>query len=853
MSDPHDPEQQPLLASTSDSAGPSTGNEPPASLLARTRTALHNPKRLNGLEKALAALAILLLVLVAVFAGLFAGETVKYKHHRHDGREGGRAPTATVTATATSTVPGPTQTVRPMPGLPGKNGEVCLTGSCVKSAAKVLSSLDTTVDPCEDFYHFANGGWLATHSIPPGQGGFGTFQQVDEANKRIIRSIIDSKPDPSLPEADQRNLKHLRSFWASCTDESSLEKQGQGPLLDVAAEVVKAWRGSSGAEAEEEEEEQFYAVINGMDGPQVRKGRKDGKWDPKTKKERLTDALSFLHSRGIDALFNAYTEGDVGRSPSTNVLWLSQAGLGLPSKDYYSDKDTVKFYEDVAQEVLKEVYGLRKESTVGAELAKEVVELEKKIAKASLDAADLDLPIPTYNRYNSSALQALFPSITFADYFASFTPRPQYPDPVIVTSPEFFGNLSKIVDRTAPDVLEAYFVLQTVLAYGELLGPKQPLAKSVSRFSNHLSGVPAGESRPRPEICLDAALSSLGFLIGRPFVEEAFPGESKEYAEGIIWAIIGAFKERLPGRTWLDEETREKAREKVEAIKVKIGYPTSSPNTSSPESIERYYSLNLPIEKDDFVGNVLRSRVADQRRMWAKVGMERDEGEWDMVPSEVNAYYQPSANEIVFPAGILQTPFFNVDWPEYLNFGAFGGVASHELAHASDQAGRLYDGQGYLRDWWTKEAAKAFEERQQCFREQYRNYTITGPDGKEHPIDSSLTGGEDGADNGGVKLAFTAWKTRLDSDPKGEKYKNYELPGLGEYSREQLFFLAYAQGWARKVTPEEALRRIRTDPHSPTQYRVIGPLSNSEQFAKAWNCPVGSVMNRGEEKRCEIW
>ncbi|GAA6040657.1 hypothetical protein JCM8097_008090 [Rhodosporidiobolus ruineniae] len=855
-----DEEDAPLLA-TYDTAGEeAAASAAPASFSTRARSALRNPKRLNGLERALAILAILLLVLTAVFAGLFAGEAVKYhrleRAWRHDHQHPpAPQPTSTVTATKTA-APGPTG----RPGHPGKNAEICLTGSCVTSAAKIISSLDTSVDPCEDFYSFANQGWLDAKEIPAGKGSYGTFNEVDDRNKRIIRDIIDAKPDSSLPEADQRNLAHLRAFWQSCTDEDGLEHAGSQPLFDFVDEVITAWRGGKAFDVDAEAEDEtdgddslvdllFQSALD-LSG---KKRKSPPRWDPKTARSRLTAALSLLHSRGVTALFEGIAEGDVGKQAGTNVLWISQAGLGLPSKDYYGDKETIKAYEEVAAKILAEVYHARKEQAVDAEdLAKGVLKLEKEIAAISLDAADLDLPIPTYNPYTASSLQALFPSISFANYFASFSPRPRFPDPVIVSSPAFFGNLTKVVERAAPDVLEAYFVLQASLEYGDLLGLKQPIRKQVDLLSSLINGIPADSRQPRSEICLDSALENFGFLIGRPFVQRAFPGESKNYAEAIIRSIIQAFKDRLPGRSWLDEETRKKALEKVEAIQVKIGYPTS-PNTSDATAIERYYALNLPVEKNDFFGNVLRSRVADEKRKWIKVGRPVDRGEWDMVPSEVNAYYQPSSNEIAFPAGISQPPFFSVDWPEYLNFGSFGSVAAHELSHSLDQSGRQYDGAGRLVNWWTNSTNAAFLERQKCFQKQYANYTITGPDGKQYPVDSRLTGGEDGADSGGVAQAFTAWKGRWESDLKGEKFKNYILPGLAQYSREQMFFIAYAQGWARAMTPGEALRRIRTDPHSPTKYRVNGPLSNNAEFAKAFNCPVGSPLHRSEKERCEIW
>ncbi|GAA6014145.1 hypothetical protein JCM11491_004119 [Sporobolomyces phaffii] len=827
MSD-RDEEQQPLLG---DEAGPAD-NEPQG-FRQRFSSALHNPKRLNGLEKALAALSILLLLLTALGFGLFAGEAVSGKERQRH-RHGGERPTRTVTAT--STLVGPTTTAVPGPTHPPKHPDkgkgLCLTADCTLTAAGLLSRLDTEVDPCEDFYTFANGGWLAANPIPEGSAQYGTFQAISDRNDKIILSVLESPIDKSLSKADQHNLENLQNFWQSCTSEEALDKAGSKPLSKVLDTVIDTWRG---------ETVQPEFSIQGEGGFEIEK--KDKKWDPKTKRERLTNALTFLHSRGIDALFASYPEGDVGRNPKQNVLWLSQAGLSLPSRDYYDDKKTVKDLEQVAQTVLEQIYSTRKEKHMSAkDLARGVVKLEEHLAKVSLDVVDVDDPIGTYNPLNSSALQNLFPSISFPDYFASFTPRPRYPDPVIVATPTYFSNLTQILDDVAPDVLEAYFAFQTAQSLGSLLGSNEVIRKELDGWSNRLVGLPEDAKRPRKEYCLNQVTENYGFLVGRYFVQRAFPGQSKEYAEEVIEAVIQAFRDRLPGLSWLDDETREKAREKVDAISHKIGYPTQNPDTEDAASVERYYSINLPIKRDTFLDNVLRSRIADQRRAWVKIGRERG-AEFDMYPSEVNAYYQPSANEIVFPSGILQEPFFAVEWPEYLVFGAFGSVAGHELSHSLDQAGRLYDKDGRLTNWWSNATNERFEERKKCFVEQYSKYTVVGPDGERHHVNGQFTDGEDTADAGGLAQTLKAWKTRKENDPDGKKHNNQLLPGLGEYSQEQLFFIAFAQGWARAMTPAEAVRRIRIDPHSPTQFRVRGPLSNNEDFVKAFNCPVGSPMN----------
>ncbi|GAA5931410.1 hypothetical protein JCM3775_005017 [Rhodotorula graminis] len=855
-----DEEREPLLGEDAHAVDPA--DEP---LGTRLRTALSSPKRLTALEKALAALAVVFLLSTATFAGLFGGEAVKYgrlKHRvsRHHPGAPAPAPTSTVTATRTTHVPGPTGVPPAPPAPPSDPDELCLTGACVKAAAGILASLDTSYDPCVDPYLFANRGWLDSHPIPRGKGSYGAFEDIDARNKRIVRGVLERTSDKGVDGADARILETLRTFYGSCLDEEALENKGSEPLLEVVDEVVSLWRGEQPLVDEDvvdpEDDAEWLLEINGVAPLKHHKKKKHdkhggggGKWDPKTSRTRLTNALAYLHSRGVPALFSTYTDSDVAVNSSSVVLWLTQDGLGLPSKEYYKSAETLDFYEKNVADVLADVYKRRGEKNMG-DLAASVVKFEKAIAKISLDPEVIDNPTGEYNPHNASMLAHLFPSISFADYFASFTPRPRFPDPVIVRAPTYMGNLSALLEHTAPDVLEAYFVVQISQQLAPLLGAKQPLHKTVLALSNRLKGLPADVSPPRDDTCLNEVVSAFGFAVGRYFVEEAFGGDSKEYAEEVIHAVIQAFKDRLPGRTWLDDETRDKAREKVEMIRVKVGYPTS-PNTTDPTSLERYYAPNMPINKGDYFGNSLRAVVADERRKWVEVGRPQDPGKWDMAVSEVNAYFQPSANEIVFPAGILQKPFFSVDWPEYLVFGAFGSIAGHELTHSLDQAGRQYDGNGKLVDWWGPDTNKRFLERQACFERQYGNFSIIGADGKKHYVNSKYTGGEDGADSGGIAESFQAWSTRAhaaDADPS----RNQLLPGLQHYSREQLFFIAQAQGWARAMTPAEAQRRIAVDPHSPSRFRVLGPLSNSREFSEAFGCAADSPMNRGEE-RCELW
>lgn len=508
-----------------------------------------------------------------------------------------------------------------------------------------------------DFYDFANRGWFETHPIPPGKASFGVMTDIGNRNRRTIQRVLerDPKEEKHLDKADKENLATLRSFWTSCTDERALENVGSKPLYDLAREAIELWRGEDVSPEEDDGAVELLLQSEQL-GYEVQKhhGKKHkdhgGRWNPKTKRARLTNALAFLHSRGVDALFDAAGDGDVGNDPKQVVLWLSQAGLGLPSKDYYKDKAIVEKYERAVAAVVDDVYGSRKEHAMTG-LAKDVIAFEKELAKISLDLDKLAEPSLTYHPYNASDLQHLFPSISFGDYFASLGPRPKFPEPVIVTSPKYFRKLAKLIDATGPDVLEAYLVSQLGFSFAELLGNKQPIRTAVERFNHGLMGV--NTAPPRSEVCLDLLDRSLGISVGRYFVQEAFPGESKSYAEEVIRGVIQAFQDRLPHRSWLDAETREKAKEKVEAIEYKIGYPLS-PDTTKAEAIRAYYQLNQPVRAEDFFGNVVRSTIADEKRKWAKIGRVKNRDEWEMVPQEVNAYYSPPDNQIVFPAGILQ-------------------------------------------------------------------------------------------------------------------------------------------------------------------------------------------------------
>jgi predicted metalloendopeptidase len=529
----------------------------------------------------------------------------------------------------------------------------------------------------------------------------------------------------------------------------------------------------------------------------------------------------------------------------------------MPDKVYYDDKDEIKFYRErlieafqiVNEEEHKAWKTPRMNEKDVIELAKAVVEFEKGIAAITPEGEDLEDPLQTYNPTTIASLSYSFSAIDWPTYLAALTVR--VPKEVIVQSPDFVKRLDALVSRTRSEVVNAYLAWTIVRSYGLQLGPAIGLRKPLDRLDRRSKGVDEDVKEDRATSCFAQTNDALGYLTGHFYVQEAFSNRARAIASDIIDNIISSFKARLPELDWLDPKTRGKAIVKADAIRIKVGWPLS-PNTTDGDAIQKHYE-DLKVDAKDYFGNVARSDRRLSKRNWAGVGRKLDVERWDMIPSEVNAYYNPGGNEIVFPAGILQPSYFSEFWPSYMQYGAFGNVAGHELSHAFDPSGRLYDEKGRLHDWWTNETAAAFNERRDCLIDQYAQYTIpNGKGGVEH-LRSRFTIGEDVADAGGMAQSFRAWSDLYAKGGKEVEEANPLLPGLS-YTREQLFFIAFARGWARNIRVQEAVRRLRTDEHSNTMYRVIGTLSNNKDFARVWGCKAGrDRMARSDEQRCSIW
>ncbi|KAJ4488470.1 hypothetical protein J3R30DRAFT_3654706 [Lentinula aciculospora] len=858
-----DQETAPLLRNP-DAEEDNVDNEE-STLMDRINSVAQEP--LTPLTKVLLVVALILLLLSSVFIGLFAG--VQHKLNEERGKPGEELTSTisvTFTATSTSTSIATTTASAPLPtGIPEE--PVCLTKDCVMLAASILSSLDTEQDPCEDFYEFSNGGWLRAHPLPADKGSFGNFEALAQDNEHIIQRILEDKSSTAnfITSYDDQILAKLRGFYSSCMDESRLDERGHGPLMVIINNIRRMFRGKEVVIKGDTEEDKF-------------KG--------------LTAALAYMHSRGIGALFSFDIEGDVGVDPNRLVLWFFQPSLGLPSKEYYEEEDIRMVYQSVIERLLlvvneedeqnlqrtfKDSPALVEQGHIwppwpwppwggdddgddddrgkkpinktkrARKLAEEVVKFESQIARASLD---LDIlyqdPVATYNPAPISNLTIALPQIHFNEYFSTFAPR-NYPDRVIITYPPYVSSLSKILNSTSVDVIEAYLVVRAAFPLSSYLGMGTEAWQAQRTLVETLNGIKKGAVGDRAEYCIGQVEGALGFAAGRYFVNETFSGESKEKGTKVITDIVKSFQNSLKSIDWMDDRSAKAASEKAQAIRVKVGFPLS-PDTTNPASIAFYYA-QVTGDKQTFFENVLSASVSTEIRNWLQLGKQRNVDAWEMYPSMVNAYFNPPANEIVFPAGILQPPFFKKDWPAYISYGAFGHVASHELTHAFDSAGRLYNQQGKLEQWWTNYTSDGFQLKQDCIIKQFSEYSIDDGHGGKVYVNGNLTSGENIGDTGLIQ-AYRAWTAQFTQSH--EAGNEYLLPGL-PYTREQLFFISFARVWARSMKPAAAVQRIRTDPHSPSKYRVDGTVFNIPEFAEAFKCSSKAKLNPPSEKQCIFW
>lgn len=641
------------------------------------------------------------------------------------------------------------------------------------------AALDRTIQPCDNFYQFACGGWLAKNPVPADRARYGRFDELQERNQATLRVILEKAASSGAKQGiDQK----IGDYYTSCMDEAGIEKKGAAvlkPHLDLIAGIA-----NTGG---------------------------------------IAPVLARLHQDGVNAVFQFGSQPDF-KQASVNIAVVDQGGLSLPDRDYYL-KDEARFadvrakYPAHVQKML-ELAGETPEAA--ARQAKAVLEIETALAQASLERVKRRDPANRYHKMKKSELQALAQGVDWSGYFTA-TGAPAFTE-LNVGWPDFFKGLEPLVAQRPLDDWKAYLRWHVVHSAAPLL-PASFVNEDFAFYGKLLTG--AKELRPRWKRCVDLTDDQLGEALGQRYVEATFGPDGKQRMAKMVAALEASLGNDIRDLPWMTDATKKRAHEKLAHIANKIGYP------------DRWRDYGpVKIVRGDAVGNTLRAQAFEQARDLAKIGQAVDPSEWRMTPPTVNAYYSSLENNINFPAGILQPPFFDRNIDDAVNFGGIGAVIGHELTHGFDDQGRKFDATGNFNDWWTEADAKEFETRATCVADQYSAYTVPG----DVHVNGRLTLGENTADNGGLRVAYMALEDTL---------KGATVPPRDGFTPEQRFFLGWGQIWCQNETDESAKLRAQVDPHSPGRYRVGGVVSNMPEFQKAFACDAKAPMVR--ENACRVW
>ncbi len=643
-----------------------------------------------------------------------------------------------------------------------------------------VKNMDTTANPCVDFYQYACGTWMKNNPIPAEQSDWGRFSQLQERNREVLREILEEAAKPS-PQRDAI-ARQIGDFYAACMDEKAIDARGLAPLEPVLARI---------------------------------RALKD--------KSELPAELARLHRMGVSALFD-FSSGQDFADATSVIAQADQGGLGLPDRDYYlkDDPRSVELRHKYLAHVEK-IFELAGEKPEEAKAhAAVVMKIETDLAKASLDRVSRRDPQKVYHKMNKRELATLSPSFAWTRYFTD-TGAPEFQS-INVEWPDYFKAVAGEIQSVSLDDWKTYLTWHTLHAAAPLL-PSAFERENFNFYGRTLTG--ATEMRPRWKRCVDFTDGDLGEALGRKFVERTFGAEGKERTLRMVDALEKALGEDIQKLDWMSPATKQEALVKLKAITNKIGYPDKWRDYSS-----------VVIKRDDPLGNDERATAFEVQRQLNKIGKPVDRNEWQMTPPTVNAYYDAQMNNINFPAGILQPPFYDNKMDDAVNFGGIGMVIGHELTHGFDDEGRQFDSKGNLRDWWTPEDARKFEERAACFADEYSSMQVL----PGVHINGKLTLGENTADNGGVRIALMALLNKLGNKPQ---------PKIDGFTTEQRFFLAFGQIWCENAREEFLRLEAQTNEHSPGRFRVNGVVENMPEFQKAFSCQPGQPMVK--TNACRVW
>ena len=648
-------------------------------------------------------------------------------------------------------------------------------------------NIDPSVKPGDDFFKYANGAWIKRTEIPPEYSRWGAFNELIERNNDALHTIaekaVQTPVDPKLAPETQK----VGDYYASGMDEKAVETARTAPLRQELQKI------------------------------EAMKDRQD-----------LLKEIAHLHSIGITAFFN-FGSGQDAKDSTHDIAQAVQGGLGMPDRDYYTkqDADMKDKREKYVAHVTKMLTLLGEPADKAAEDAKKIMALETKLAEASRTRVELRDPIKNYNKMHVRQLQDLTPDWNWIDYLDAI--KLVEAGDINVHQPEFFKAANDLFKTTSLDDWKPYLRWHLINATAPYLS-KDFVDEDFDFNQRILRGTQ--QNKPRWKRVVTSEDDDIGEALGKLYVGFYFPPEAKARALELVNNLKQALADRIKTLDWMDEPTKQEALKKLAAMNVKIGYPDKWLD----------YSL-LQIDRGPFVLNALRAAQFEADRDLQKIGKPVDRTDWGMTPPTVNAYYNPNMNEIVFPAGILQPPFFYANADDAVNYGGIGAVIGHEMTHGFDDQGRQFDAAGNLRDWWSKKSADEYNKRRKAVVDQYSAYE---PLPGMH-VNGELTQGENIADIGGLKLAYAALQKALDKHPE---QRDKKIDGL---TPEQRFFLSFAAIWRSKIRDEDQKLRLTTDPHSPAQFRVNGPLANMPEFQKAFNVSDGSAMVRPADKRVNIW
>jgi putative endopeptidase len=668
-------------------------------------------------------------------------------------------------------------------------GVIFLLSSCSRQKKQngdngfPLSNIDSFANPANDFYQYAVGNWIKNNPIPKAYSSWGSFEVLAEKNYEVLHKILQdaaSNKDAKMGSIQQK----IGDYYFTGMDTSIIDSEG---ITSIEPELKK------------------IAAI-------------------KTKDDLLNEIV-YQHIHLGTPLFD-FASGIDAKNSKMEIAQLHQGGLGLPEKDYYLNPD--KYSKEVRVKYFEHITNMFKLAGENNDFAKKdaetVMKIETELAKASMSKVEMRNPNKTYHKMDIVKLEQISPGFSWNSYFKAVG-LPKL-DSMNVAQPDFFKEISKIVNETPINNWKPYLTWNLLHSSSRYLDSNF-VNESFNFYGKFLSG--AKVLQPRWKRVLFSADGSIGEALGQLYVKEVFPPEAKERALKIVRTLLEAMRERIQDLDWMSTETKKQAIHKLDLFTVKIGYP------------DKWIDYKpLHIERDSYFTNAIRCAEFNFNRDIKKIGKPVDPTEWEMTPQTVNAYYEPVRNEIVFPAAILQPPFFNQNADDAINYGAMGAVIGHEVTHGFDDEGRQYDAAGNIKDWWTKDDEMKFNEHAQKIIDQFNAFNLIDT----MHVNGKLTEGENIADLGGLNVSFTAFK-------KTNEYKNGGK--IDGFTPSQRFFLAWAQVWESNNSDQSLKLRLKVDPHSPDKYRVNGPFSNIPEFWQAFNVKEGEPMRAPENKLVKIW